>query len=54
MARPLRVAYPGAIYHVTIRGNNRRTLFVDDKDRERFPDRLGEYGEEYGTRMYAY
>ena len=54
MARLLRVEYPGAIYHVTIRGNNRRALFVDDKDRERFLDRLGEYGEEYGIRIYAY
>jgi len=48
------VEYPGAIYHVTIRGNNRRALFVDDKDRERFLDRLGEYRDEYGIRVYAY
>lgn len=54
MARLLRVEYPGAIYHVTIRGSNRRALFVDDKDRARFLDRLGEYREEYGIRIYAY
>ena len=33
MARLVRVEYEGAIYHVMIRGNNRRTLFYDDKDR---------------------
>ncbi len=54
MARLLRVEYPGALYHVTIRGNNRRELFGDDTDRERFLDRLGEYREEYGIRVYAY
>ena len=50
----MRVEYAGAIYHVTIRGNNRRMLFVDDEDRERFIDRLGEYRAEYGIRVYAF
>jgi REP element-mobilizing transposase RayT len=45
------VEYPGAIYHVTIRGNNRRKLFLDDEDREPFLERLGEYREEYGVRV---
>jgi REP element-mobilizing transposase RayT len=54
MARLLRLEYPGAIYHVTIRGNNRRDLFADNEDRERFLARLGEYGEEYGVRVYAF
>ncbi len=51
MARLWRVEYPGAICHVTIRGNNRRKLFLDDEDRERFLERLGEYREEYGIRV---
>jgi REP element-mobilizing transposase RayT len=54
MARLLRLEYPGAIYHVTIRGNNRRELFADDEDRKRFLARLGEYREEYGVRVYAF
>ncbi len=33
MARPLRILYPGAIYHVTARGNERKELFLDDEDR---------------------
>jgi len=33
MARPLRVEFPGAVYHVTARGNRREDIFVDDEDR---------------------
>jgi REP element-mobilizing transposase RayT len=36
MARPLRIEFPGALYHVTSRGNARRRIFLDDADRERF------------------
>jgi putative transposase len=36
MARPLRIQFPGGLYHVTARGNGRQTLFADDIDRERF------------------
>jgi REP element-mobilizing transposase RayT len=42
------------MYHVTIRGNNRRVLFRDDQDRGRFLERLGECREEYGVRVYAF
>jgi REP element-mobilizing transposase RayT len=33
MARPLRVEYEGALYHVTSRGNAREDIFLDDKGR---------------------
>jgi putative transposase len=36
MARPLRIEYPGAFYHITARGNERKDIFRDDRDRERF------------------
>ncbi|MEX2224173.1 MAG: transposase [Candidatus Rokuibacteriota bacterium] len=36
MARPLRLQFPGGIYHVTARGNDRRPIFEDDDDRARF------------------
>jgi len=36
MARPLRIEYPGALYHVTSRGNARGMIFDDDHDREKF------------------
>ena len=40
MARPLRVQYCGAVYHVMARGNNGQSVFKDDKDRERFMETL--------------
>jgi REP element-mobilizing transposase RayT len=36
MARPLRIEYPGALYHVTARGNARQVIYKDDTDRVAF------------------
>ncbi len=36
MARPLRIEFPDAIYHISARGNERKDIFWDDRDRERF------------------
>jgi REP element-mobilizing transposase RayT len=36
MARPLRIEFPGAVYHVTARGDGRQAIFRDDADREKF------------------
>lgn len=36
MARPLRIEYPGAVYHVTSRGNARADIFDDSADRQTF------------------
>ncbi|MGB5217236.1 MAG: transposase, partial [Smithella sp.] len=36
MARPLRIEYPGAVYHVTSRGNARSDIFHSDQDGEEF------------------
>lgn len=41
MSRPLRLEYPGAVWHVTARGNDRRDVFRDDADREQFLSILG-------------
>ena len=38
--RPLRVLYPGAVYHVTARGNERRVVFQDATDYRRFLQQL--------------
>lgn len=54
MARKLRVEYEGAIYHVMIRGVERRRLFDDDADRERLVGRMSSYAESYGVRLYLY
>ena len=42
MARKLRVEYTGAIYHVMNRGDRRELIFMDDADRQRFVETLGE------------
>ena len=36
MARPLRLQFPGAVYHLTSRGNSRQKVFYTDADCELF------------------
>jgi len=36
MARPLRIEFPGAVYHITSRGNAKQFIFMDDVDRGKF------------------
>lgn len=45
MSRPLRIEYPGAVYHVLCRGNNRQKIFRDDLDRRRYLEKLLHYCE---------
>jgi len=40
MARPLRIEYPGGVYHVTSRGNARQAIFADDPDRAKMGSSL--------------
>jgi len=54
MARPFRYQYAGAIHHITVRGNERRAVFRDDTDRERFILKLREQLEQHHVRLYAY
>ena len=48
MARKLRIQYPGAIYHVMIRGDRREAIFEVDQDRERLLETLTEACEKTG------
>ena len=54
MARPIRVEFAGAVYHVMARGNERREVFRDDQDRRRFLETLAEAVERFGLRVHAY
>jgi len=54
MARPLRVEYEGACYHVINRGNYRRNLFGEEGAGEAFERVLGEAAQRYGWRVHAY
>ena len=54
MARPLRIEYPGAVYHVTSRGNARRKIYLDDDDRAFFLTTLSGVVKHYGWLCHAY
>ena len=54
MARKLRVEYAGAIYHVRNRGDRRELIFIDDADRQRFVETLGEVSAKTGWEVHAY
>jgi REP element-mobilizing transposase RayT len=54
MARPLRIQYPGAVYHITCRGNARADIYKDDKDRKAFLEILGESQTIYSIKIYSY
>lgn len=54
MARPLRIEYPGAYYHVTSRGNEQKPIFRDNEDRRKFLDLLGRAAEQFHLRIHAY
>ena len=54
MARPLRITFPGAFYHVTSRGNERKNIYKSKRDREKFLEYLGEAHERYGAIIHAY
>ena len=54
MTRPLRIEYPGAVYHVTSRGNEKKAVFKDDLDRENFLNTLQQVNKRYNWLCHAY
>ena len=54
MARPLRIEFAGALYHVTSRGDGRDDIYLDDQDRRRFLDILSEVRERFNWVVHAY
>ena len=54
MARPLRLEFPGAIYHLTSRGNARQKIYLNDDDRQLFLDTLAGVVSRYGWICHAY
>jgi putative transposase len=54
MARPLRLEHVGALWHVTCRGNERGTIFRDDRDRRLFLSVLSEAVHLFTWRLHAY
>lgn len=54
MARSLRLEFPGAIWHITSRGNQRHDIFLDEEDRRSFLARLGSNVTMYRWRLHAW
>lgn len=54
MSRPLRIEYPGAIYHLTSRGNARSNIYVTDTDRIDFLKLLAQTCQRFGWHSYAW
>ncbi len=54
MARPLRIQYSGAVYHLTCRGNERRDIFWGDDDRQIFLRILSQSLNIYSVQLHAY
>ena len=54
MARPLRIEFPNAIYHVMARGNGRQRIFHADADYQRMTDGLAKTVARTGWQVFAF
>jgi len=54
MGRAVRIEYPGALYHITSRGNEKKDIFLADEDRIKFLNILRDYHERYGILVHGY
>ncbi len=54
MARALRITFPGAFYHVTSRGHERKAVFKSTRDREKFLEYLESATQRYDALIHAY
>jgi len=53
MARPLRIEFPGALYHITSRGDRRENIFISDEDRSLFLEVYSRTAERFGWLCHA-
>ena len=54
MTRPLRLEFPGALYHVTARGDRKEKIFLDHSDRRQWLDTLGLVCSRFNFIVHAY
>jgi REP element-mobilizing transposase RayT len=54
MARPLRIKFDEALYHITARGNRRERIFESDADRARFLEIVARSLERFSGEVHAY
>ena len=54
MTRPIRIEQAGGWYHITARGNERKAIYRDERDRQHFCDLLAEMVSRYRTRLHCF
>jgi putative transposase len=54
MARPLRIEFPSALYHVTSRGDGREDIYLEEGDRQAWLGILGAVCERFRWVCHAY
>ena len=54
MSRSLRLELAGGLYHITSRGDRREDIYVDDADRSKWLELLGQVCHRYNWRCHAY
>ncbi len=54
MVRPLRIEIPGALYHLTSRGDRREAIYLSDEDRRHWLTLLGQVCERFNWQCHAY
>lgn len=54
MARPLKIEYPGAVYHITSIGNVRENIYLSVEDRENFLDTLAKVIKRFNWLCHAF
>jgi len=54
MARPLRLEFAGALYHITSRGNERKPIYFEESDFDSFMLLLGQVCEQFNWVVHAY
>lgn len=54
MARQERIYFESAVYHITIRGNNKQNILKEDKDKESFLESLAKFKFRFGFKLYGF
>ena len=54
MARPLRIEFEGALYHLLARGNGQQAIYETDADRERFLGLLAESTDRFDVVVHCF
>ena len=54
MARPWRIQYQDAVYHIASRGNGKQNIFLDDADRKDFLELLKTGSERFKLQIFAF